>query len=403
MAEARKGEGDDGRAAAPAPPRRVGVVTVARSDFGHLRSVLAAIREEPSLELVLLVAAGHLAPRLGHTVDLIAAEGWPIAERIETVGESDGPEAVTASTGRAVSGFAQALARRRPDIVVVLGDRVEMLAAAVAALPLGIPVAHVHGGEVTEGAIDEQARHALTKLSHLHFAAAEEFARRLRQMGEEPWRVHRTGAPGLDRFRTAPSRTRAELAATLGVPLDRPTLILTYHPVTLEPATWPAELDALLAAVAGVDADVVATYPGADAGHRLIVERLEAFARAHPRVRLAASLGDDVYASLLREADAMVGNSSSGIIEAASFALPVVNVGRRQHGRLRPAGVIDAGSGRDGIAAALRRALDPAFRRGLAGLENPYGDGRAAPRIVRVLRDVELGPRLLTKRFVDLA
>ena len=378
------------------------MVTAARSDYGHLGPVLAEVRAAPDLELRLFVAGSHLARRFGETVRLVEADGWPIAARVDMGLESDASQAIARAIGVGVAGFADALARERPDLLVVPGDRFEMLAAAVAALPMLVPVAHLHGGEVTEGVIDEQIRHAITKLAHLHFPAAPAYASRLRQLGEEPWRIHCCGAPGLDRFRTTRFLSRDALGARLGLPLRRPTLLVTLHPVTLEVDDTAVHVDEALAALGGVDADLVVTYPGADAASHQIIERLAAFADKREHVRLLPTLSDEVYASLLREADVMVGNSSSAIIEAPSFGLPAVNIGSRQAGRLRAPNVIDVGYGRDEIAAGIRRALDPAFRRSLAGLANPYGDGHAAPRIVRVLREVELGPRLVRKRFVDL-
>jgi UDP-hydrolysing UDP-N-acetyl-D-glucosamine 2-epimerase len=255
---------------------------------------------------------------------------------------------------------------------------------------------------VTEGAIDEQARHAITKLAHLHFPAAEPYARRIRQMGEEPRRVHCVGAPGLDRFARLAAVPREELARRIGLPLRRPTLLVTFHPVTLEPGEAARHSAELAGALEMVDGDVVITYPGADAAHETVIRRLESLAATRPGTRMIAALGEDGYGALLREADVMVGNSSSGLIEAPSFGLPVVNVGTRQQGRLRAANVIDVGHGREEIAAGIRRALAPGFRAGLRGLVNPYGDGHAAPRIARVLRETELGPRLVRKRFVDL-
>jgi UDP-hydrolysing UDP-N-acetyl-D-glucosamine 2-epimerase len=381
-------------------PRAIGVVTVARSDWGHLVPVLEAIRAAPDLELRLLVGGGHLSPRFGNTVAAIEAAGWPIHARIEMLGAGDAPADMARAAARGVAGLAEVFARERLDLLVVRGDRIEVLAAAVAALPFALPVAHLHGGEVTEGAIDEQARHAITKLAHLHFAAAEPYARRILQMGEEPWRVHCVGAPGLDRLAHLATLSRADLCARLSLPLRRPTVLVTFHPVTLEHADTARHVDALAAALATVEGDVVISYPGADTAHRAIVDRWTALAAARPGTRLAPSLGEDVYCSLLREADVMVGNSSSGLIEAASFGLPVVNVGSRQQGRERGPNVIDAAPERDAIAGALARALDPAFRRGLTGMRNPYGDGAAAPRIVRVLREVDLR-RLPRKRFVD--
>ena len=224
---------------------------------------------------------------------------------------------------------------------------------------------------------------------------------RLRQMGEEAWRVHCCGAPGLDRFGSLDYLPRPALAERLGLPLRRPAVLVTFHPPTLGGADVAAQAEELLAALARVDGTLVLTYPAADTGSHAIIERLERFAASTPCARVARSLGDDVYASLLREADVMVGNSSSGLIEGPTFALPVVNIGDRQRGRLRAANVLDVGHGRDEILAGIRRALDPPFRRSLQGLVNPYGDGHAAPRIARVLREVELGPRLLVKRFAD--
>jgi UDP-hydrolysing UDP-N-acetyl-D-glucosamine 2-epimerase len=317
--------------------------------------------------------------------------------------DDDAPAAVAAATGRGVAGFGAEFARRRPDLLVVLGDRYEMLGAALAALPFGLPVAHLHGGEVTEGAIDEQIRHAITKLAHLHFPAAEPYAARVRQLGEEAWRVHCCGAPGLDRLRARATLSREALGQRLGRPLGRPTLLVTFHPETLAAADVPRHAEELTAALEKVDGEIVATAPGADTGHRAISAALERLAGRRPATQVVTTLGDDVYCSLLREADVMVGNSSSGLIEAPTFGLPVVNVGDRQRGRLRAANVLDTGHDREAIAEAIRQALDPAFRRRLAGLVNPYGDGHAAPRIARILREVELGPRLVRKRFADAA
>ena len=382
--------------------RTIGVVTVARSDYGHLVPLLEALRDCPDVALQLHVAGGHLSPRFGETVRAIEADGWPIAARVETVGASDAAVEVAAGLGAGVAGFARALERTRPDLLVLLGDRGEMLAAAVAALPLVIPVAHLHGGEITEGAIDEQARHAITKLAHLHFPAAEAYARRIRQMGEEPWRVHCLGAPGLDRFARPAALSREDLARRIGLPLRRPTLLVTFHPATLAPGEAGQHTAELAAALETVDGDVVITYPGADAAYDAVIRRFEALAASRPGTRVVPALGEDGYGAMLREADVMVGNSSSGLIEAPTFALPAVNVGIRQRGRVRGANVIDVEAAREEIVAGIRRALDPAFRAGLRGLANPYGDGHAAPRIARVLREVELGPRLLRKRFVDL-
>jgi UDP-hydrolysing UDP-N-acetyl-D-glucosamine 2-epimerase len=381
--------------------RTIAVVTVSRSDYGHLLPLLEKIRVDRDLTLRLLVGGMHLVPAFGATVHEIERDGWPIAERIDLLEPDDAPTGIAASIGRGVSGFAQAYDRERPDVVVVLGDRFEMLAATVAALPFALPVAHIHGGEVTEGAIDDQIRHAITKLSHLHFASAASHARRIVAMGEEPWRVHEVGAPGLDRIARLAPLTRAELAASLGIAAGDRWLVVTYHPVTLEYTEALAQVDELLAALEKIDATVVLTAPNADTAGRTVLRRLEEFAARSARARLTASLGERRYLSLLRHADAMVGNSSSGLIEAPSFELPVVNVGSRQDGRLRGDNVLDVPPDRDAIVRAIETALAPEFRAGLRGRPNPYGDGRAAERIVRVLREVPLGDRLVRKKAVN--
>ncbi len=385
--------------------RAIGVVTVARSDYGHLVPLLRELeRVQDEVELLVYVAGSHLESPFGvRTGDLVEADKWKITARIPMGIADDAPATIAAATGRGVVGFAAEFARRRPDLLVVLGDRYEMLSAAVAALPFGLPVAHLHGGEVTEGAIDEQIRHAITKLAHLHFVAAEPYAARVRQLGEEPWRVHCCGAPGLDRLCAGGALSREEIGERLGRPLGRPTLLVTFHPETLAVADVPRQAKELTAALEKFDGEIIVTAPGADTAYRAISAAFERLAQRRALTRLDATLGDDVYTSLLREADVMIGNSSSGLIEAPSFGLPVVNVGDRQRGRLRAANVIDVGHEREAIAEAIRRALDPSFRRGLTGLVNPYGDGQAAPRIARVLREVELGLRLVRKRFADAA
>lgn len=382
--------------------RRIGVVTVSRSDYGHLRPVLDGIRRASDLELVLFVAGMHLAPEFGSTVGDIEADGVPIAERVPMLEPGDSPEAIAASMGRGVEGFARAFGRQRPNLVVVLGDRFEMLAAAVAALPFTLPVAHIHGGEISEGAMDNQIRHAITKLAHLHFASAEIHAHRIAHMGEEAWRIHAVGAPGLDRIATTAPLSREDLARELDLPVDSPWLLVTFHPVTLEYRETASHVEELLAALEKTDGTLVVTYPNADTSGRLIIERLEEFAARHPRrCRLVRSLGERLYLSLLRHADVMIGNSSSGLIEAPSFGLPVVNVGARQRGRLRGGNVIDVEPAREDILRGIEAAQAPAFRARARTAGNPYGDGRAAPRIVEVLRTVELDARLVQKRFVD--
>jgi UDP-hydrolysing UDP-N-acetyl-D-glucosamine 2-epimerase len=382
-----------------AAARRIAVVTGGRADYGLLRPVMAAIRNESSLSLQVIAAAAHLSPAKGLTVRDIEADGFAIAARVEMLHDGDTPLATAKSIGVGTQGFADAFVTLKPDIVILLGDRFEILAAAVAALPLGIPLAHIHGGEASEGAYDEQIRHAVTKMSHLHFVAAEPYRKRILAMGENPDSVTVTGAPGLDNIATAPAMTRQQLAEALEFPLDDAPLLITYHPATLDMSDAAPRLQALLDALSAIDKPLIVTAPNADAGNRAITAQMEAFCTSRPRAKLFASLGTSRFLNTMRHAAAMVGNSSAGIIEAPSFELPVVNVGLRQTGRLRAANVIDCEETAGAVSAAVSRALDPAFRASLKGLKNPYGDGHAGPRIAHILAQAELGPSLLRKKF----
>lgn len=382
--------------------RTIAVVTVGRSDFGLLAPVLRAIAAEPQLRSHLIVTGGHLSPTFGWTVEEIRGQRFEIGDQVDMLLSADTPEGVAKSTGLGIIGLAQVYQRVRPDLLLVLGDRYEMLAATVAAVPFKIPIAHIHGGEVTAGAIDEAFRHSITKCAHLHFASTEGHAARIVQLGEEPWRVAVSGAPGLDNLRQLTLLSTAELSARIGMSLDEPPLLVTYHPVTLQYERSAEQIDALLAALAEVACPIVITKSNADTSGQLIISRLEAFARSRDRVRLVDNLGTQAYFSLMSRAAAMVGNSSSGIIEAASFELPVVNIGIRQAGRPHSANVLDCGEDRAAITAALRTALSPEFRQRLRGLTNIYGDGHAAERIVSRLKSEPLNERLLVKRFFDL-
>ncbi|MEO5374473.1 MAG: UDP-N-acetylglucosamine 2-epimerase [Alphaproteobacteria bacterium] len=393
----------------PLPPggeresRTIAVVTGARSDFGIYLPVLRAIRETPELDLRLMVCGMHLAPGFGDTVEDIRAAGFEPSDRIDTLLAADTPAGIAGSMGLGVLGFGQAFAARRPDLLLVLGDRYEMFAAAAAAVPFAIPLAHIHGGETTEGAFDEALRHALTKMSHLHFVATEPYRRRVVQLGEEPWRVHLVGAPGLDNLGQVPLLDDAALMARVGMALDPAPLLVTFHPVTLETEDTGDHATELMAALEALGRPVVFTYPNADTGGRRLIEAIDAYVARHADARAVRSLGTQAYFSLMRRAAAMVGNSSSGVIEAASFGLPVVDIGNRQKGRVRGENVIHAEPERMAIQAAIETATGASFREAVAGMVNPYGDGRAAGRIIEVLRDVALDRGLVEKRFYDLA
>jgi UDP-hydrolysing UDP-N-acetyl-D-glucosamine 2-epimerase len=383
--------------------RKIAVVTVSRSDYGIYRPILRRVQGDPDLQLQLIAGGMHLAPEFGMTIREIESDGVPIAARVEMLLATDSPEGAAQGMGLGTIGFAQAYARLRPDIVVLLGDRMEMHAAAVAAVPFNLAMAHIHGGESSEGAIDEVFRHSITKMSHVHFVAADAYAERVAQMGEEGWRITVAGAPGLDNLRELPLLTPAELREKTGLRLPPGMLLATYHPVTRQPQATLQEFAAMLEAVERTRLPVAFTYPSADVQGRTIIAMLEAFLRRYPQGEAAAHLGTQAYFSLMRHAAAMVGNSSSGIIEAASFALPVVNVGDRQAGRVRGENVIDAEGDRQAITAAIERALAPEFRARISGMRNPYQpNGAAAAVIVDRLKSLPLDEALLRKRLARL-
>jgi UDP-N-acetylglucosamine 2-epimerase (non-hydrolysing)/GDP/UDP-N,N'-diacetylbacillosamine 2-epimerase (hydrolysing) len=364
--------------------------------------VLRAIHAAPDLQLTLLVTGMHLSPEFGLTVQKIEADGFPIGERIEMLLSSDTPQGIARSMGMGVAGFAQSYARSQPDLLLVLGDRFEMHAAVLAALPFTIPVAHIHGGEVTRGAIDDALRHSITKLSHLHFVSTQEYAQRVIQLGEEPWRVHVSGAPSLDNLHTIQLLDHAAFAEQYGITLAQDFLLVTYHPVTLEHQQTTWQIEQVLAALERSQYPILFTMTNADTAGRIINQRIQAYVATHSNAHWVDNLGIQGYFSAMTLARAMVGNSSSGIIEAASFTLPVVNIGNRQRGRVRGPQVVDVEPTSDAISAGIAQACAPAFRESLQGCSNPYGDGKAAERIIAVLREVSLDARLIQKQFYDV-
>lgn len=382
--------------------RSIAVVTGSRAEYGLLKSTLTAVTQSPDLALRLIVCGMHLEPTFGRTVDAIEADGFAISERIATWTGDDTPEALAAAISRGIAGFARVFAEARPDILLLVGDRYDMIAAALAALPFALPIAHIHGGELTEGAIDEAIRHSLTKMSHLHFVANSVYRDRVIQMGERPDRVLVTGAPGLDLIRTTPPTPRTELEQRIGMKFPSAPLLVTFHPTTLEYAAAATQVQALMAALAAVDRPILFTYPNADTAASAIIAAIDDFVARSANAAVIKSLGTADYFGMMAIGAAMVGNSSSGIVEAPSFKLPAVNIGNRQRGRLRAANVIDCAPERDAILAAIARAVSSDFRTSLKELANPYGDGRAAERIVPALREVPVDASLIEKRFYDL-
>ncbi|MBL8069001.1 MAG: UDP-N-acetylglucosamine 2-epimerase (hydrolyzing) [Armatimonadetes bacterium] len=383
--------------------RKIAVVTVARSDYGLYTPIFDEILSRSGLELQIIAAASHLSTRFGKTVDQIQADGYPLAATVEMTQEDDGPEAVNRATALGINGFSAAYSQLRPDILLLLGDRYEMHAAGLAAVPHLLPVAHIHGGEESEGAIDNVLRHSLTKLSHIHFASTELHAQRIRQMGEAAERVFVTGAPGIDRIKKSPVPPFSELLAALPSPLSRPYILATFHPVTTEPGEAYFQATAFLRAVSKSGMPTLLTMPNADTGG-LEVRRAIADFRAKPGELVAVeNLGARLYLTAMANACLVAGNSSSGIIEAASFGLPVVNVGDRQAGRARSGNVLDCGAGEASILEAITEALSEGFLAHCKKVPNIYGDGNAARRIVEVLEGLVLTPGFIRKTFQDQA
>jgi len=377
--------------------RKIAVVTTSRADYGFLYWPLRDLASHPDVDLKIVAFGPHLSPEFGCTIREIENDGFHVDARIECLMSSDSDVGMAKTIGVATLSLADCFGQMRPDLVVLTADRYEMLAPASVALALRIPIAHIEGGEISEGAIDDAVRNALTKLSHVHFTSTDLARARVIAMGEEAWRVHRTGAASLDHLRRSTLLSREQLESRLAVDLGQPTALITYHPTTIARDTT-READAMFSAIHSMPGQLLCCYPNADAGSRALIERMESCLRERGGGKVIVNLDPVVYWSLLQFVDLLVGNSSSGIIEAASFALPVVDVGIRQRGRERGRNVLSAEPTVASILDRVSIARSQEFRRSLEGMENLYGDGRASERIVEVLAAVPLGEDLLIKR-----
>jgi UDP-N-acetylglucosamine 2-epimerase (non-hydrolysing)/GDP/UDP-N,N'-diacetylbacillosamine 2-epimerase (hydrolysing) len=377
--------------------RKIAVLTTSRADYSHLYWPLKDLAAHPDVDLRIIAMGSHLSPEFGCTIQEIENDGFPIDARIECLLSSDTDVGMAKTIGVATLSLADTLGSMRPDLLLLIADRYEMLAPAGVALALRIPIAHIEGGEVSEGAIDDAVRNGLTKMSHLHFTSTIRARQRVIAMGEEEWRVHRAGAPSLDHLRRNTLLSRDQLESQLQIDLGRPSILVAYHPVTIERDTL-LETDALFSALAALPDQIIFCHPNADAGSRALIERGRSFLAAENRARSFVNLDPLVYWSLLWQMTLMLGNSSSGIMETPSFAVPTVNVGMRQQGRERACNILDAAPNSASILDAVRRAKSPEFRNSLAGMTNPYGDGHASETIIEVLTSAPLGVNLLMKR-----
>lgn len=381
--------------------RRIAVFTGTRAEYGLLYWLMKDIQKHPELKLEVIAGAMHFSPEFGETWRNIVEDGFAVEAKLEMLLSSDTSVGIAKSMGLGTIGAADALERLAPDALVILGDRFEALAVAQAALVMSVPIVHLHGGEVTEGAYDDAIRHAITKMASLHCVAAEPYRQRVIQMGESPDSVLNVGALGLDHLTRSPRMSRGELAADVGISAEKPYLLVTYHPVTLADEPARESFQTLLKALdEWPDYQIIITYPNADNGGRAIIPLLEGYAADQPgRVVAIPSLGFRRYLSAVAGAAAVVGNSSSGLIEVPSFNVPTVNVGARQTGRLVADSVLNCEMQPDAIRACLQQALSDEFKAVCRETRNPYGAGNAAEHIVVALAFEPLG---VTKTFYDL-
>lgn len=382
--------------------RKICTITGARAEYGLLRWVMKGIKDEPGLTLQVIATGMHLSPEFGFTYREIEQDGFRIDRKVEMLTSSDTCVGIAKSMGLGLIGFADALNELKPDLIVVLGDRFEIFAAVAAALVARIPVAHLHGGETTEGAFDESLRHSITKMSHLHFVATEEYRHRVIQLGEQPERVFLVGGLGIDNIKRLPLLNRAELEASLDFNLGQKSLLITFHPVTLETETAADQMAELLAALAELqDTRLIFTMPNADTGGRALIKMVDQFVAQRANARAYASLGQLRYLSSIAHVDGVVGNSSSGLIEVPTFRKGTINIGDRQRGRLQAASVINCEPTRQSITAALGRLYSVDFQASLSQVRNPYGEGGASEKVVETIKHYAID-RIAKKAFHDL-
>lgn len=382
--------------------RKIAVVTGTRAEYGLLRLLIQTIHNHPDLELQLLVTGSHLSPEFGLTYKEIEKDGVPITRKIEMLLSSDTGAGISKSMGLGMIGFADAFSELKPDIVLVLGDRFEIFSAVSTAMSAQIPVAHLHGGELTEGLIDEAIRHCITKMSHLHFVSTDIYRNRVIQLGEQPKTVHNVGSLGVDAISKISLLNRSELEQSLDFKLAKKNLLITFHPVTLENATASQQMGELLESLAElVDTNLIFTMPNADAGGRVLIAMVNDFVAQHENARAYTSLGQLRYLSCVAQMDAVVGNSSSGLIEVPSFKKPTINIGDRQKGRIKADSVIDCEPAKSSITKALNKAYSSEFQASITSLESPFGSGGTAEKIIDILIAVDLDD-ILKKQFFDI-
>ena len=382
--------------------RKICVITGTRAEYGLLRWVMQGIKDDASLSLQVIATGMHLSPEFGLTYKAIEADGFEIDRKVEILTSSDTPVGISKSMGLGLISFADALSELNPDLIIVLGDRFEIFSAVSTALVARIPVAHLHGGESTEGLIDEAIRHSITKMSHLHFVAAEDYKRRVIQLGEQPEHVFLVGGLGIDNIERLQLLEKNTLEADLGFKFDKKNLLITFHPVTLEESSASKQMQELFAALVKLEnTQLIFTMPNADTDGRSIIKMVEQFASQHSNVHAFTSLGELRYLSCIAQVDGVVGNSSSGLIEEKKKKKGTINIGDRQRGRLQATSIINCEPNQQDISDAIHTLYSPDFQMDLSKAFNPYGEGGASEKIVKVIKSIPLDG-LVKKYFYDL-
>lgn len=383
--------------------KKVCIVTGTRAEYGLMYWLIKFMSEDKDIDLQLVVTGMHLSPEFGLTYKEIEKAGFKIDKKIEMLMSSDTEVGILKSMGLAQIGFAEAFQELQPDLVVLLGDRFEIFSAASAAMISRIPVAHLHGGEATEGLIDEPIRHSITKMSHLHFTATETYRNRVIQMGENPDRVFNVGTPGLDNIYRLQLLNRADFEKSIDFELQKKNILITYHPVTLETKTSEKQFQELLEAVSDLeDTTLIFTKPNSDTDGRIIIELIDEYVAKNPKKACAfQSLGQLRYLSALRHIDVVLGNSSSGLAEAPSFQVATIDIGDRQKGRIKAESVISCQPGKNSISKALEKAFSKNFKAQLKNVKNPYGEGGASEKIIEIIKNFDYTD-ILKKKFYDI-
>ncbi len=380
--------------------RKIAVVTGTRAEYGLLKNTLNKIKKNNNLKLQLIVTGAHLSEEFGYTAREIIEDGFEIEENIPILMRSNSKDSISKEMGLLMIQLSQTFERIKPDLLLILGDRYEIFAAASVAMVMNIPIALISGGEITEGAIDEQIRHGITKMAHIHFPGVELYGQNIKNMGEEAWRIFNVGDPGIENIKLTQFLSKEQLRSQLNVDVDENTLLITYHPVTLERENLPYQVGNLIEALNKLNKNMIITYPNADNGGDYIIKKLEEFARVNPNVHLFKNLGILKYLSVMKLCGAVIGNSSSALVEAPYLKIPVVNIGNRQKGRLMAENIISCSYECEDIIKSIDKALSDDFKEEVKHIKSLYGEGNTSEEIVKVLETIEINDNLLKKKLV---